>query len=284
MKWIWAILLLVVAAGGVAVFWPESSAPVAPATPAPASVSAKAPAPSAPAVTPKPAAPAKPAPATATAAATTAPTAKPATTVATTSTATTTTPAKPLKATPREPILKEVPPGGLTLGLDKKIPHATVTPGSIMKQPDGSLLADGKYKIEGDGSREKPYRIGWDCLASANKTYIPRLKEDLMPQRVALLDGAWVRIDGYFALPLMLQESSEILVMLNQWDGCCIGVPPTPYDAMEVKLVEPVKPNRRHAFNFGTVLGRLRVDPMLVENWLVGLYRLEEATLTQSGL
>ena len=177
-----------------------------------------------------------------------------------------------------------MPTGGLTLGLDKKIPHATVTPGSIMKQPDGSLLADGKYKIEGDGSREKPYRIGWDCLASANKTYIPRLKEDLMPQRVALLDGAWVRIDGYFALPLMLQESSEILVMLNQWDGCCIGVPPTPYDAMEVKLIEPVKPNRRHAFNFGTVLGRLRVDPMLVENWLVGLYRLEEATLTQSGL
>jgi hypothetical protein len=198
--------------------------------------------------------------------------------------ATTTVAAKPAKASPREPVLKEVPPGGLTLGLDRKIPHATVTPGAIMKQPDGSLMADGKYRIEGDGSREKPYRIGWDCLASANKTYIPRLKEDLMPQRVALLDGAWVRIDGYFALPLMLQESSEILVMLNQWDGCCIGVPPTPYDAIEVKLVEPVKPNRRHAFNFGTVLGRLRVDPMLVENWLVGLYRLEEATLTQSGL
>jgi hypothetical protein len=216
---------------------------------------------------------------------TTTTTATPATTTATPATsAPTTVAAKPAKASPREPVLKEVPPGGLTLGLDRKIPHATVTPGSIMKQPDGSLLADGKYKIEGDGSREKPYRIGWDCLASANKTYIPRLKEDLMPQRVALLDGAWVRIDGYFALPLMLQESSEILVMLNQWDGCCIGVPPTPYDAIEVKLVEPVKPNRRHAFNFGTVLGRLRVDPMLVENWLVGLYRLEEATLTQSGL
>jgi hypothetical protein len=283
MKWIWAILLLVIAAGGVAVFWPESSPSVAPATASPAPASTKPPAPSVTAVTPAPPAPAKPTPTTAAAATPTAPAAKPATNAVATS-ATTTTPAKPPKASPREPILKEVPAGGLTLGLDKKIPHATVTPGSIMKQPDGSLLADGKYKIEGDGSREKPYRIGWDCLASANKTYIPRLKEDLMPQRVALLDGAWVRIDGYFALPLMLQESSEILVMLNQWDGCCIGVPPTPYDALEVKLVEPVKPNRRHAFNFGTVLGRLRVDPMLVENWLVGLYRLEEATLTQSGL
>jgi hypothetical protein len=282
MKWIWAILLLVIAAGGVALFWPESSAPVARAMDAPAPASTKAPAPSVTAVTPASPAPAKPTTTTATAVTLAAPTAKPATTAATT--ATTTTPAKPSKSTPREAILKEVPPGGLTLGLDRKIPHATVTPGSIMKQQDGSLLADGKYKIEGDGSREKPYRIGWDCLASANKTYIPRLKEDLMPQRVALLDGAWIRIDGYFALPLMLQESSEILVMLNQWDGCCIGVPPTPYDALEVKLVEPVKPNRRHAFNFGTVLGRLRVDPMLVENWLVGLYRLEEATLTQNGL
>jgi hypothetical protein len=281
MKWIWAVLVLVVVAGGVAVLWPESSVPVAPATPAPISASAKQPTPGVANVAPATPAATKPSPLTTTT--TTAST--PATTTATPATsAPTTVAAKPAKASPREPVLKEVPPGGLTLGLDRKIPHATVTPGSIMKQPDGSLLADGKYKIEGDGSREKPYRIGWDCLASANKTYIPRLKEDLMPQRVALLDGAWVRIDGYFALPLMLQESSEILVMLNQWDGCCIGVPPTPYDAIEVKLVEPVKPNRRHAFNFGTVLGRLRVDPMLVENWLVGLYRLEEATLTQSGL
>jgi len=277
MKWIWAVLALVIVAGGVAVFWPESSAAVAPSKPAANTAPTKPEAPIVAAVAPAVPAPAKPAPVTAAPA--TAPTPTSAAATATTTVAT-----KPTKASPRELVLKEVPPGGLTLGLDRKIPHATVTPGAIMKQPDGSLLADGKYKIEGDGSREKPYRIGWDCLASANKTFIPRLKEDLMPQRVALLDGAWVRIDGYFALPLMLQESSEILVMLNQWDGCCIGVPPTPYDAMEVKLVEPVKPSRRHAFNFGTVLGRLRVDPMLVENWLVGLYRLEEATLTQNGL
>jgi len=277
MKWIWAVLALVIVAGGVAVFWPESSAAVAPSKPAAYTAPTKPQAPSVAAVAPAAPAPAKPAPVTAAPATTPTPTSA-------ASTATATVATKPAKASPREPVLKEVPPGGLTLGLDKKIPFATVTPGAIMKQPDGSLLADGKYKIEGDGSREKPYRIGWDCLASANKTFIPRLKEDLMPQRVALLDGAWVRIDGYFALPLMLQESSEILVMLNQWDGCCIGVPPTPYDALEVKLVEPVKPSRRHAFNFGTVLGRLRVDPMLVENWLVGLYRLEEATLTQTGL
>jgi len=32
------------------------------------------------------------------------------------------------------------------------------------------------------------------------------------------------------------------------------------------------------------VTGRLKVDPLLVENWLVGLYQLEEATLTQSDM
>ena len=153
-----------------------------------------------------------------------------------------------------------------------------------MKQPDGSILADGKYRIEGVGTREQPYRVAWDCLASAGKTYVPRLKQNDLPQRVAMLDGTWIRIDGYVAFPLMLQESAEVLVMLNQWDGCCIGVPPTPYDAIEAKLIEPMKPGKRHAFNFGTVTGRLKVDPLLVENWLVGLYQIEEATLTQSDM
>jgi len=247
--------------GPAAIFWPQSetiAAPQSASAPTPPKPVAATPVTPAPTTKPGPAKPAAPATA---AAAPTAP-----------------------KSAAREPVRTEVPAGGLTLGLDKTIPHAKVTPGSILKQSDGSILADGKYRIEGEGTRENPFRVSWDCLASANKTYIPRLKEDLMPQRVAMLDGAWVRIDGYFALPLMLQESSEILVMLNQWDGCCIGVPPTPYDAMEVKLLEPVKPDRRHAFNFGTVTGRLRVDPMLVENWLVGLYRLEEASLSQSGL
>jgi hypothetical protein len=277
MRWVWCALIVVVLAGIVALVWPQSAIGSTSALPAPTLASgpaaARTPAPTVVASVPTASTPNSVTPVT---------TAKP---TGSTPASTPIAPApKPTKPAAREAILKEVPAGGLTLGLDVSIPHATVTPGTIMRQPDGALMADGKYRIEGDGSRERPYRIAWDLLASANKTYIPRLKENLLPQRVALLEGAWVRIDGYFALPLMLQESSEILVMLNQWDGCCIGLPPTPYDAMEVRLVEPVKPSRRHAFNFGTVQGRLKVDPMLVENWLVGLYRLEEATLTQGGL
>ena len=72
--------------------------------------------------------------------------------------------------------------------------------------------------------------------------------------------------------------------MLNQWDGCCIGVPPTPYDAIEVKLLEPAKRGGRHAsFNFGGVRGTFRVDPYLVENWLVGLYILDGARMVEGA-
>lgn len=164
-------------------------------------------------------------------------------------------------------------------GLDHKLGNAIIVPGNILRQADGSILADNKYLISGAGTMEDPYRVTWECLTSASQTYIPRLQQNNIPQRVAMLDGKWIRIEGYMAFPLMLQESSEILAMLNQWDGCCIGVPPTPYDAIEVKLAVPVKPGRRHTYNFGTVTGKFKVDPYLVENWLVGLYQLESASL-----
>lgn len=278
MKALWIILACIVFGGAAALLWPSRAA-------APAST-AVAPAPAAPpaaAAPPKPSAPA-----------TTPPTATPPTPSAPASEgATKKQPeyvtnaleaAAAKRAATKEPARTEPAPGGLTLGLDRKIANATIVPGALMKQPDGSILADGKYRIEGAGTREQPYRVAWDCLASAGKTYVPRLKQNDLPQRVAMLDGTWIRIDGYVAFPLMLQESAEVLVMLNQWDGCCIGVPPTPYDAIEAKLIEPMKPSKRHAFNFGTVTGRLKVDPLLVENWLVGLYQIEEATLTQSDM
>ena len=70
-----------------------------------------------------------------------------------------------------------------------------------------------------------------------------------------------------------------MIVMLNQWDGCCIGIPPTPYDAVEVKLDAPVAPGQRHALRYGTVKGILTVEPYLIENWLVGLYLMDDATV-----
>ena len=172
------------------------------------------------------------------------------------------------------------PRGGLAdLGMDRTIPTATVARGELVRRPDGSILADGKWPIGGDGSPERPYEVTWDLLLSAKESYQPRLGEFVIPQRVALLDGAHVRISGYVAFPIVASEADECLLMLNQWDGCCIGVPPSPYDGIEAKLVRSQDNSRKHLFLYGTLTGVFHVDPFVQGKWLVGLYTMTEADL-----
>jgi hypothetical protein len=262
LRFVWIVGLLLVVAALAVLLLDDGERKPAPEAAAPAA----GPVPSAPAAPAAPA-PAPPAPSPAAAARATAP-----------------APAAPAASpAPKAPVVRAA--DAVDLGLDVKIKDATVVPGNIVPRPDAKsggtlLLADGKYEIRGAGTAESPYRVSWECLASAQETYIPRLGEREIPQRVAMLHGKVVEIDGYLAFPLMVTETKELLVMLNQWDGCCIGVPPTPYDAIEVKLVEMAKRGGRHAmFNFGGVRGTLKVDPYLVENWLVGLYILDNATM-----
>ena len=167
----------------------------------------------------------------------------------------------------------------LDLGLDREILDATVAPGELVRTAEDRIVADGEFTIRGEGTQESPYRVSWELLASAADTYRPSLGETAIPQRIAALDGAWISIDGYVAFPLGGEAATEILVMLNQWDGCCIGVPPTPYDAIEVALANPVPRSQRHAISFGTLTGRLQVSPYLVESWLVGLYLMDDAEI-----
>ena len=188
---------------------------------------------------------------------------------------------------PSAPVVRAA--DAVNLGLDHPVKEAKVVAGNIVPRKDGKtgemlLYADGKYEIRGEGTAAKPYRVSWECLASASETYVPRLQQREIPQRIAMLDGKVVEVEGYLAFPLMVSETKELLVMLNQWDGCCIGVPPTPYDAIEVKLTEPAKRGGKHAsFNFGGVRGTLKVDPYLVENWLVGLYVMENAQMVEGA-
>jgi phage tail protein X len=179
-----------------------------------------------------------------------------------------------------EPVRIEMPSDAptLDLGLDREIPDATVVPGTLVRDGD-TIVADGLYRIPGDGTRDSPHVVSWELLSSAGSGYRPSLGERSMPQRIAALDGKWIRIEGYVAFPLGGADTSELLVMLNQWDGCCIGIPPTPYDAIEVALKKAVPPAERHSINFGTLTGRLVVSPYLVENWLVGLYLMDDATV-----
>lgn len=172
------------------------------------------------------------------------------------------------------------PGEGLALGRDAAIKGATVAPGSIVRLDDGALRADDRFTIRGAGTREDPYRISWELLASATDTFQPRLGETTLPQRVAMLHDAWVRIEGYATFPVYSFDPTEMLMMLNQWDGCCIGVPPTPYDAIEVKLASAPGERKRQVAYFGAVEGKLSIEPYLIENWLVGLYLMSDARFT----
>lgn len=159
------------------------------------------------------------------------------------------------------------------------IPDAEVLPSTFIRLPDGSISVDDAWTIRGEGTPESPYEVSWEFLSSAQESYIPRLSENKIPARIAFLSGKRVRIAGYIAFPLVAQSAGECLLMLNQWDGCCIGIPPTPYDAVEVRLAKSISGWKRHSINFGAIEGTMKVEPYLVENWLVGLYLMEDARI-----
>lgn len=146
---------------------------------------------------------------------------------------------------------------------------------------DGSMLVDGKYPLKGEGTKENPYQITWEYLVSAQEEYQPRLGKKKLPGRMKLISGKWVRITGFVAFPIMATEPTEMLAMLNQWDGCCIGIPPTPYDAIEVKLAEAAD-NEERLTTYATVEGKLIVEPYLVRDWLVSLYVMEDAQMRRA--
>lgn len=159
------------------------------------------------------------------------------------------------------------------------IVHAEILPSRFVKLADGDISVDDAWTVRGAGTNESPYEVSWEYLSSAQETYVPRLSEKKIPARIAFLHGKVVKISGYLAFPLVAPTSSECLAMLNQWDGCCIGIPPTPYDAIEVKLATELKGWKKHTINFGAITGVFKVEPYLVENWLVGLYLMERSKI-----
>src|SRR6185312_2355355 len=110
-----------------------------------------------------------------------------------------------------------------------------------------SLLVEGKYTLKGKGTKEEPYKATWDQLVSAQDDYVPKDGRNDIPSRIAMLSGKWVELTGYVAFPVMADSQDACLSMMNQWDGCCIGIPPTPYDAVEVHLKDAATGNSRMA-------------------------------------
>lgn len=176
-----------------------------------------------------------------------------------------------------------VTPGSETTSVDPesdaagKIGAFSIAPGKVERKSDGSILLDDRFTISGDGTAEKPYEITWELLVSVEQDFDPQAGKKRVPERIAMLHDKYVRLSGWIAFPLNVQSPRELLLMLNQWDGCCIGVPPTPYDAIEATLDKVAVGDARFAVT-GAVTGKFGVKPYIVGDWLVGLYTMENGT------
>ncbi|MBL8885936.1 MAG: DUF3299 domain-containing protein [Phycisphaerales bacterium] len=184
---------------------------------------------------------------------------------------------KDAKAGQREPAVPALAPGavGDLASLQKHFPAM-----KSASKPDGTLVIDERFAVKGKGTLEDPFVVSWDQLTAAAEVYDPRKGQKKIPDFVQMLDGQYVSVTGYVAFPIYVKEPKEMLSMLNQWDGCCIGIPPTPYDAIEVHLKDVATKEQRMA-TFGTVAGRLSVKPYLVGDWLVGLYVMDDAAVSK---
>lgn len=149
--------------------------------------------------------------------------------------------------------------------------------------PSYELRADGSFKVldanqwvQGAGTEAEPYVLGWEVLKSIDKHYDPKNGKDELPDWLDLLEGKFVTIEGNTLVPVVASTTRELLVMKNPWDGCCIGVPPTPYDAVEVALNHDVDFGNS-AVGYGSVVGVFYADPYVVDGWVLGVYIIEDA-------
>jgi hypothetical protein len=183
---------------------------------------------------------------------------------------------RPTDVTPEpsaaEPIVEDPPEPPPPLEVAPSLPPPAPAPA---KPP--AIPADAAPTL-GRGTETEPFRINWDLLALGRDSVRDDGSLDL-PPGLRAVDGAWIEIDGYFAAPLAVETTRELLVMLNRWDGCCIGVPPTAFDCIETALAEPLELRGRHQIRFGPVRGILRIEPFRIGDLVLGFYRLEGASL-----
>ena len=136
----------------------------------------------------------------------------------------------------------------------------------------------GKYRVVGNGTEADPYIVSWELLLSASTTINAATGALEAPKWVMLLDGQWIEISAYYSTVVRKESVDELLLTLNRWDGCCIGLPPTPFDAIDVTMRTPLPLEGAHLIRFGTFRGRLSVSVFEIGGFLLGLYRLEDTT------
>ena len=163
-------------------------------------------------------------------------------------------------------------------------PNVTVGAKAVVERIDHQTVRiDGKYMVRGSGSESDPYQITWELLTSAARTVDASKSIYEVPGRIADLRGAWVQISGYWAPPLQVFQTKEAMFMLNKWDGCCIGLPPTPFDSIEATFTKPFAVQGQHLYRYGTIKGRLEIEPFAAGMFLLGFYRLNDAVMESTS-
>ena len=148
----------------------------------------------------------------------------------------------------------------------------------VRRVDDRTVELDGRFRVAGNGSANDPYRISWELLTSSSAFIDPAQAATTPPPWVRLLDGTYIELSGYYSTALRVPVATNLLLTLNRWDGCCIGLPPTPFDAIDVTMRAPLPLEGAHLIRFGTFRGRLGVSVFEIGGFLLGLYRLEDAT------
>ncbi|MCC5824295.1 MAG: hypothetical protein LAT64_11505 [Phycisphaerales bacterium] len=153
---------------------------------------------------------------------------------------------------------------------------------AFQRRSDGSIEIEGVGVVRGQGTPQRPFVLSWDVLRSLSRDYNPRQGNAELPAWILELHDKHVRIEGNTLLPVVAQSTDELLLMQNPWDGCCLGMPPTPYDAIEVKLVR-AQPLGNSPTGYGQVEGVFKIDPYIVSGWLLGLYLIEDASFESAA-
>lgn len=147
-----------------------------------------------------------------------------------------------------------------------------------------TIMLDGRFEVTGRGTEQDPFRVGWPLLLAAMEEIDAATGKMAIPAWLEPLNASWVEISGYFAPILKSESVSEVLFTMNRWDGCCIGLPPTVFDSIALRLRSPVSLTGQHLIRFGTVRGELHIEPFAAGGMMLGLYRLGDGTITtQSG-
>lgn len=152
-------------------------------------------------------------------------------------------------------------------------------PSDIVRRIDERTLElDGRFRVTGNGSDADPYVITWEMLTSASEYVDPAQNARTPPPWVRILDGTYVEISGYYSTAVRMALAKNLLLTLNRWDGCCIGVPPTAFDAIDITMRDPLPMRGLHLTRFGTFKGLFRAECLDAAGFLIGLYRLEDTT------